>query len=68
MSADEHVPMPSQYDITAVMRQLGRNEIPVARIRFTDILGDSRTIDFDPEMAFSIALALLTFYQQAMNP
>lgn len=56
--------MPSDTVLHAAMRDPEGREVPVARVRFVDVLGDQREMDFDAAMAMKLAMQLLTFVQQ----
>jgi hypothetical protein len=64
MMFGEHVPMPGHCELTATVRDMGGVEVPVARVAFVDLLGESKQLDFDERVAFELAIDLLKFVQR----
>lgn len=72
MAFEQQVPpMPIRVDLSATLREtglinhLGRpDEIAVARVDFYDFMGETRTMDFTPELAMDLLRQLATFVTQ----
>lgn len=50
MAGREQPPMPSGIRIALTVRELGGEDLPVAVITFTDVLGDTREMHFSEEV------------------
>lgn len=59
-SARREPPMPVGFVLVATVR----NDRPVARVTFVDVLSDSREMDFDEDTAMDLAQELIRFIGQ----
>lgn len=56
----DHIPMPVHAEVVGTLR----NRSPVARIAFTDVVGDVQEIDLAPDVAIRLVRDLAGFVAQ----
>lgn len=64
LRGDGAPPMPRFAQLYATVRDMGSSDFAVARVAFTDPVGERMTMDFTPDVALDLAVQLLMFVKQ----